>query len=119
VNALRADFTAQVEVTRAVAAFSRVCPPSGPDVQGLPGAAFIQALHQVVSSQPQLDQDLAALAPRWEEWLTEEGSWTANRGDRPPARPTSAAHSRVLAAVDDWWAFGADRTDCTTSSCNR
>ena len=109
VDALRADFDAQVAVTRTVAAFARSCPASGPDVEGLPGAAFILALYQVVASQPRLDQDLAALAQRWETWVTEVASWTANRGDPPPARPTSPAHSRVLAAVDDWWGFGADR----------
>ena len=109
VEALRDDFAAQLAVTRAVAAFACLCPPSGPDVGGLPGAAFIQALFQVVASQPQLDEDLAALARQWEVWVTEVGNWTANRGDPPPPRPTSPAHSRVLAAVDDWWAFGADR----------
>lgn len=109
VDALRADFNAQVAVTRTVAAFALSCPSSGPDVEGLPGAAYILALHQVVASQPRLDQDLAALAQHWETWVAEVASWTANRGDPSPARPTSPAHSRVLAAVDDWWRFGADR----------
>lgn len=61
VQALRADFNAQLAVTRSVVAFARTCPTSGPDVEGLPGAAFIQALHQVVQSQPGLDQNLVEL----------------------------------------------------------
>jgi hypothetical protein len=109
VAALRADFDAQLAVTRSVAAFARTCPRSGPDVVGLPGAAFIQALCRVVESQPGLDQDLVELTRRWETWLAAVGNWAADRGDPPPARPTSPAHSRVLAAVDDWWGFGADR----------
>ncbi|HEX7825464.1 MAG TPA: hypothetical protein VF477_11220, partial [Mycobacterium sp.] len=33
-DALRADFNAQLTVTRAVVAFARTCPASGPDVEG-------------------------------------------------------------------------------------
>lgn len=109
VAALRADFNAQLAVAHSVVSFARTCPASGPDVEGLPGAAFIQALYQVVESQPGLDQDLLELTRRWEPWLAEVSGWTPDRGGPPPARPTSAAHSRVLAAVDDWWGFGADR----------
>lgn len=109
VEALRADFNAQLAVTRAVIAFADTCPPAGPDVEGLPGAAFIQALYHVVQSQPGLDQDLVELTGRWQEWVTEIGQWAPERSGPPPARPTSVALSRVLAAVDDWWAFGADR----------
>ena len=109
VAALRADFDAQLTVTRAVIAFADTCPPAGPDVEGLPGAAFIQALYHVATSQPDLDQDLAELTAQWQEWVTEIGQWAPERSGPPPARPTSMALSRVLAAVDDWWAFGADR----------
>lgn len=108
-EALRADFNAQLAVTRSVAEFAHTCPPAGPDVEGLPGAAFIQALHHVVRSQPGLDQDLIELTARWEGWLTEIGRWTPDLSVPPPARPTSPALSRVLAAVDDWWGFSADR----------
>ena len=109
VESLRADFDAQLAVTRAVAAFARTCPDTGPDVDGLPGAAFIQALHHV-GSQPDLDRSLADLDHQWRSWLAEISGWTLGRDDNPPpARPTSDAHTRVLSAVDDWWGFGADR----------
>lgn len=109
VEALRADFNAQLKVARAVIEFAHTCPSTGPDVEGLPGAAFIQALYHVVQSQPDLDQELIELASRWERWSTEIGRWAPELSGPPPARPTSAALSRVLAAVDDWWGFGADR----------
>jgi hypothetical protein len=108
-ESLRADFNAQIAVTRSVVAFARTCPATGPDVDGLPGAAFIQALYQVVQSQPDLDQSLIELTHHWESWLPEVSRWTPAPDSPPPARPTSPAHSRVLAAVDDWWGFGADR----------
>ena len=109
IAALRADFNAQLAVTRSVAEFAHTCPPAGPDVEGLPGAAFIQALYHVVRSQRGLDQDLIELTAHWEEWLTEIGRWTPDLSVPPPPRPTSPALSRVLAAVDDWWGFSADR----------
>lgn len=109
VDSLRADFNAQLAVTRSVVAFAHTCPPEGPDIAGLPGAAFIQALHQVVQSQPDLDQSLVELTRQWTFWLAEISRWTPHSNGPPPARPTSPAHSRVLAAVDDWWGFGADR----------
>jgi hypothetical protein len=109
VAALRADFDAQLAVTRSVVAFAEACPTSGPDVVGLPGAAFIQSLYRVVRSQPGLDRELVVLTRRWQTWLAEVSRWTPDLGSAPPARPTSPAHSRVLAAVDDWWGFGADR----------
>ncbi|BBY96374.1 hypothetical protein MGALJ_60430 (plasmid) [Mycobacterium gallinarum] len=109
VNSLRADFNAQLAVTRSVVAFARTCPVAGPDVDGLPGAAFIQALYQVVQSQPDLDQSVEELTRQWKPWLAQITRWTPESDSPPPARPTSPSHSRVLAAVDDWWGFGADR----------
>lgn len=109
VDSLRADFNAQLAVTRSVVAFAHTCPATGPDVDDLPGAAFIQALYQVVQSQPDLQQALAELTRQWESWLSEVKKWTPASDNPPPARPTSPAHSRVLDAVDDWWGFGADR----------
>ena len=53
VQSLSADFDAQLAITRAVAAFAHICPDTGPDIDGLPGAAFIQALYHV-GSQPGL-----------------------------------------------------------------
>lgn len=108
VQSLRADFDAQLAVTRSVAVFAHICSDTGPDVDGLPGAAFIQALYHV-GSQPGLDQSLAELADQWQHWLAALDSWSLETDTPPPARPTSDAHTRVLAAVDDWWGFGADR----------
>jgi hypothetical protein len=108
VQSLRTDFDAQLAVTRSVAAFAHICPDSGPDIDGLPGAAFIQALHHV-GSQPGLDQSLDELERQWQSWLAALDSWSLAADTPPPARPTSDAHTRVLAAVDDWWGFGADR----------
>ncbi|MGP4057860.1 hypothetical protein ACTWP6_24070 [Mycobacterium sp. 4D054] len=108
VESLRADFNAQLAVTRAVAAFARTCAQAGPDVDGLPGAAFVQALHHV-GNQPGLDQALVELTHQWQSWLTDIGKWMPETDSPPPARPTSPEHSRVLAAVDDWWDFAADR----------
>lgn len=108
VDSLRAEFNAQLAVARAVAEFARTCPDAGPDVGGLSGAAFIQALHHV-GSQPDLDQGLADLTRQWQIRLAEIGTWAPETDRPPPARPTSDAHTRVLAAVDDWWGFGADR----------
>lgn len=108
VDALSADFEASLAVTRAVINFADVCRAGGPDVDGVPGAAFVQALYQVVVTQPALEQELAQLGLRWESWISRIGGWRPEHGTLP-ARPVSAAHSRVLAAVDDWWGFGADR----------
>ena len=109
VEALRDDFNAQLKVWSSVTEFAHTCLPGGPHVEGLPGAAFIQALYQVVQSQPDLDRDLVELTARWQGWLIEIGRWAPELSGPPPARPTSASLSRVLAAVDDWWSFGADR----------
>lgn len=109
VDSLRADFNAQLALTKAVAAFAQSCPTSGPDVDGLPGAAYVSALYQVIVSQPNLDQELAELTCAWDLWLDEVRRWVPEPGRPAPARPISSAHSRVLAVVDDWWDFGADR----------
>lgn len=108
VQSLSADFDAQLAITRAVAAFAHICPDTGPDIDGLPGAAFIQALYHV-GSQPGLGQSVDELTHQWQSWLAEIVRWSPESETPPPARPTSDAHTRVLAAVDDWWGFGADR----------
>jgi hypothetical protein len=51
VAAIEADFTAGLEVTRAVIAFARVCPTGGPHPDDLPNAAFVQAMYQAVTPQ--------------------------------------------------------------------
>ncbi|AFM20189.1 hypothetical protein Mycch_5524 (plasmid) [Mycolicibacterium chubuense NBB4] len=85
VQALRADFDAQLAVTRSVAAFAHICPDTGPDVDGLPGAAFIQALH-LVGSQPGLDQSLDELQHQWQSRLAALDSWSLAT-DTPPPGP--------------------------------
>lgn len=101
VDALEADFAARLEVTRAVMAFARACPPSGPHVADLPNAAFVQALFQAVT--PQLQREIDDLVRAWSDWLPAIGRWTPDSSRMPPPRPVSAAHSHVLAAVDAWW----------------
>lgn len=106
VDALEADFAAGLEVTRAVMAFARACPSSGPHVDDLPNAAFVQALFQAVT--PQLQGEIDELARAWSEWLPAIGRWTPDSSQMPPPRPVSAAHSHVLAAVDAWWEADQD-----------
>uniref|UniRef100_A0A5Q5BT58 Uncharacterized protein n=2 Tax=unclassified Mycobacterium TaxID=2642494 RepID=A0A5Q5BT58_MYCSS len=101
VGALEADFTAGLEVTRAVVAFARACPPSGPHVDDLPNAAFVQAMFQAVT--PQLQGEIDDLGRAWADWLPAVGRWTPASAQMPPPRPLSAAHSHVLATVDAWW----------------
>ena len=108
VEALRIDFDAQLDVTRAVIAFTKACPADGPDLDGLAGAAFVQALYQAVSAG--LDSELSTLTLEWDRWLPKVGRWTPASSETPPPRPMSATHSRVLAAVDDWTEFLMDRT---------
>jgi hypothetical protein len=101
VDALEADFAAGVEVTRAVIAFAAACPTGGPHLEDLPNAAFVQAMYQAVT--PQLPGELDALTRAWAQWLPVVGRWTPASTQVPPPRPTSPAHSHVLATVDAWW----------------
>lgn len=96
-----ADFTAGLEVTRAVIAFARACPTGGPHLDDLPNAAFVQAMYQAVT--PQLQDELDALTRAWAQWLPMVGRWTPASTELPPPRPTSPAHSHVLATVDAFW----------------
>ena len=96
-----ADFQAGLEVTRAVIAFANACPPAGPHLDDLRNAAFVLAMVQAVT--PQLDQEIETLAREWAAWLPAVGRWTPASGEMPPPRPTSPAHSHVLATVDAWW----------------
>lgn len=64
-----------------------------------------EQLHQEIG---QAARQLFELTRQWECWLAEVSWWTPE-DSRLPARPTSLAHSKVLAAADDWWGFGADR----------
>jgi hypothetical protein len=101
VDALEADFVAGVEVTRAVIAFAATCPTGGPHLDDLPNAAFVQAMYQAVTAQ--LQDELDALTRAWAQWLPVVGRWTPASTEVPPPRPTSPAHSHVLATVDAWW----------------
>ena len=65
IDALCADFDAQLDVTLAAVEFAKVCPAEGPDLDGLPGAAFVLALYQVVTEEPGLGDKLATLTRRW------------------------------------------------------
>ncbi len=100
VAAMDADFQAGLEVTRAVIAFANACPLAGPHLDNLRNAAFVQAMVQSVT--PQLAEDIETLAQEWAAWLPAVGRWTPG-GELPPPRPTSPAHSHVLATVDAWW----------------
>jgi hypothetical protein len=101
VDALEADFDAGVQVTRAVIAFAAACPTGGPHLDDLPNAAFVQAMYQAVT--PQLPDELDDLTRAWAQWLPVVGRWTPASTEVPPPRPTSPAHSHVLATVDAWW----------------
>ncbi len=101
VAAMDADFQAGLEVTRAVIVFTNACPPAGPHLDDLPNAAFVQAMVQSVT--PQLASEIDALTQAWAAWLPAVGQWTPASGEMPPPRPTSPAHSHVLATVDAWW----------------
>lgn len=101
VGALQADFEAGLEVTRAVIAFARSCPPGGPHVDDLSNAAFVQAMFQTVT--PELSNELDALVLAWGQWLPVVGRWTPASAEQPPPRPTSGAVSHVLDTVDAWW----------------
>jgi hypothetical protein len=98
---LEADFTAGLEVTRAVIAFARACPTGGPHLDDLPNAAFVQAMYKTVT--PQLQGEIDALTRVWACWLPVVGRWTPASTEVPPPRPASPAHSHVLATVDAWW----------------
>lgn len=100
-DALEADFAAGVQVTRAVIAFAAACPTGGPHLDDLPNAAFVQAIYQAVT--PQLSDELDDLTHAWAQWLPVVGQWTPASTEVPPPRPTSPAHSHVLATVDAWW----------------
>jgi hypothetical protein len=101
VAALEADFAAGLEVTRAVIAFALACPTGGPHLDDLPNAAFVQGMYQAVT--PQLQDEIDALTRAWTQWLPVVGRWTPASTEVPPPRPTSPAHSHVLATVDAWW----------------
>lgn len=101
VVALEGDFVAGLEVTRAVIAFARACPTGGPHLEDLPNAAFVQAMYQAVTAQ--LQDEIEALTRAWAQWLPVVGRWTPASTQVPPPRPTSPAHSHVLATVDAWW----------------
>jgi hypothetical protein len=101
VAALEADFAAGLEVTQAVIVFAQACPTGGPHLDDLPNAAFVQAMYQAVTAQ--LQDELDALTRAWAQWLPVVGRWTPASTEVPPPRPTSPAHSHVLATVDAWW----------------
>lgn len=101
VEVLRNDFEAGVAVVRAAIEFGRVCPSGGPDLDGLAGKAFVQALYQAVRDTDGLAEELQALEAEFDGWLPRIGAWTPTAG-APPPRPSRPGHSAVLAAVDNW-----------------
>lgn len=107
IDALRADFDAQLEVTRAVSAFAADCPPEGPDLHQVPGAAFVLAMYQAGGAV--VAEELDRLARAFDVWLTEVSQWTPAHVTMPPTRPASEAHSHALATVGQWWEFQRER----------
>jgi hypothetical protein len=74
INALRVDFGAQLEVTRAAVAFPMVCPAEGPDLDGLSGAAFVlAAVYQVVTEAH--SRVLDAVDALWEFLVCSHRQW--------------------------------------------
>jgi hypothetical protein len=61
----------------------------------------MQAMHQAMT--PQLQGEIEALTRAWAQWLPVVGRWRPASTEVPPPRPTSPAHSHVLATVDGWW----------------
>ena len=101
VEALRDDFQSGVAVVRAAIEFGRVCSVGGPDLEGLAGRAFVQALYQSARDTDLLAGELEALEAEFADWLPRVGAWTPAAGAAPP-RPTRPGYSAVLAAVDGW-----------------
>ena len=101
VEALRDDFQSGVAVVRAAIEFGQVCSAGGPDLEGLAGRAFVQALYQSVRDAQRLVGELEALEVEFAQWLPLIGAWTPPAG-APPPRPTCPGHSAVLAAVNGW-----------------
>lgn len=107
VDALRADFDAQIAVTRSVRAFTALCPPDGPDLDDVPGAAFVLAMYHAGDALEA--EELDGLAGAFDTWLAEVSRWTPAHIAMPPTRPVSPAHSHVLATVDQWWGYHHER----------
>lgn len=117
VAALCADFDAQLGVTHAAINFAAACPEDGPDLQGLVGPAFVLALYQAVMEEPDLADELVALIREWDAWIAAARQWTPANDHSLPPRPASAAHSKVLHAVDSFNEFLMDRmTDSVVES---
>lgn len=102
IDALRADFEAQLEVTSAAQAFARTCPHTGPALDGLAAPAMVQAMFQIANAADDLPAEHTSLRRQFDEWLDLVARWTPAGGNHPPKRPSSTAHDDVLAAVDDW-----------------
>ncbi len=52
---------------------------------------------------PQLAEEIDQLTQDWAAWLPAAARWTPASSEPPPPRPTSPAHSHLLATVDAWW----------------
>jgi hypothetical protein len=106
VAVMEVDFVAQLAVSRAVLAFAQACPRGGPDLVGVAGAAFVQAIFQAAT--PELAGELEALEPDWVAWLPTVRDWTPDSG-QPPAPPAAPLHAHVLDTVDAWGGFAQDQ----------
>jgi hypothetical protein len=107
VDALRIDFDAQLAVTDSAIAFAALCAPEGPDLDDVPGAAFVLAMHQAGAAMGA--GELEGLARSFEAWLADLRRWTPAHIAMPPPRPMSPGHSHVLATVGQWWVFHHER----------
>lgn len=107
VVALQADFDAQIAVTREVKEFAVRGQDAGPDLDEVPGAAFVLAMYQAATALPA--DELEALSDAFQAWLADVSRWTPAHIAMPPTRPVSPAHNHVLATVSEWWEFHHER----------
>lgn len=109
VDALQADFGAQRDLTRRAVAFARMCGSQGPELDGVAGPAFVHALYQA-AAVPGIEADLDELDDAMGAWWPLLHRWTPGTGE-PPPRPRSAAHDRILDALNNWWEFLDERAN--------